>query len=240
MTYQADAYAAPVHAVEITDVDEDKRKRVSLTIAICSVCIAVLVIALKYSIFVKVDDIQYGSENSDITTYSGGFTFYRSGYEPLKYFANTTSIPKYSLLDEYDAVIEPYAYMYLTVDYYDSMSTYMEFTLCDISTGESCHTGYLSKNQMKKSKGVKISCNPYDKFTITIQEKFILNDNNNTMELKSYEGKAICLYVRREIRDLTESDLQKTMDAMYTLWNTTEREGKSLYGSNFQGAKYCK
>jgi hypothetical protein len=47
------------------------------------------------------------------------------------------------------------------------------------------------------------------------------------------EGIAVCLYVRREIRTLSKEDLDNTLDAMYSLWNTPQETGQTKYGKNF-------
>lgn len=44
--------------------------------------------------------------------------------------------------------------------------------------------------------------------------------------------------MRREIRSLTEDDLNKFIQVSYALWNVTEAEGLQKYGSKFHSAAY--
>jgi len=46
------------------------------------------------------------------------------------------------------------------------------------------------------------------------------------------------MYVRREIRALTSADLEATMDAMFTLWGTSDADGQDLYGEEYLSSKY--
>ena len=46
------------------------------------------------------------------------------------------------------------------------------------------------------------------------------------------------MYVRREIREYTEADLDATMDAMHALWEYSDAEGQAKYGANFHSATY--
>ena len=39
------------------------------------------------------------------------------------------------------------------------------------------------------------------------------------------------MYVRRKITTLSDDDLENTLDAMSTLWSTTDEDGQELYGS---------
>lgn len=64
---------------------------------------------------------------------------------------------------------------------------------------------------------ISFSCSPYDKYNITVVEY----DSNNDV-LTATSGLALCMYVRREIRDLTDADLDTFLDAAYTLWDVSE------------------
>ena len=45
-------------------------------------------------------------------------------------------------------------------------------------------------------------------------------------------------YVRREIRDLTESDRKAFLDALYTMYTTDDETGQSRYGEKFHSAEW--
>ena len=81
---------------------------------------------------------------------------------------------------------------------------------------------------------VNIKCQAFDKYTISIKEFSSENDE----ELRDSIGTAMCIYVRREIRSLTETDLDNMLDAMYTLWSVDEKEGQELYGVDYHSASY--
>jgi hypothetical protein len=49
---------------------------------------------------------------------------------------------------------------------------------------------------------------------------------------------ALCMYVRREMSTLTESDLDATMDAMYTMWSVESEKGQALYGDDYHAASW--
>lgn len=141
------------------------------------------------------------------------WTLYRKGYDTLDYFgSNPSPYLYYTFLEHYNAIVEPNAEMRLHIkDYSTKSKHYYSFTVCN---GESnCKTGSL-KNSGKKLtyKSVNMDCEPFDEMDVTITKY----SSDDTAE-HEYTGKAMCMYVRREIRDLTEDDLSALMDAMYTL-----------------------
>jgi hypothetical protein len=186
------------------------------------------------------------SSSGHISATSTGSTFLslqRSGYDPLPYFtAGAPSITQYEFLKDAVAVIEPNADMNLYVsDYGDTSGTYFTYKVCEQSaTGatkaSSCVSGTLSNNDVTETASVNVGCTPFAKYSLVATEV-----NEATGEsVRSLKGDAVCMYVRREIRDLTESDLAKTMDAMYALWGTDEETGQKQYGEKFHNAAYCK
>lgn len=44
----------------------------------------------------------------------------------------------------------------------------------------------------------------------------------------------VCKYVRREVRQLSEVDREKFLDAMFTVYNVSTTEGKKKYGDKFR------
>ena len=177
------------------------------------------------------------------STTSTKFTLFRSNYDPLSYFTSETietDSLKYAFLSSHVAVIEPRAPMLLYVSDFESsdMDSYFEFKVCEDGLNNICHMGSMSNFAKgdKMSKAVKISCNPYDAYTVTAIEYFSSNDTVK----QTLSGTALCMYVRRELRTLTTADLNNVMDAMYTLWNVSEEAGQALYGTNYHAASYCK
>lgn len=162
------------------------------------------------------------------------WTLYRSGYSPLPYLTDSSTFLKYSILEGNVAVIEPYTDMFLYVDGYDeSASTQYELSVCNPSKLSAvCLKGSLKS---KGSNPVMLECEPYDVYELTVTE---YDSDTDEATGVSSTGTATCLYVRREIRALTPEHLGATMDAMATLWHTTEEQGQALYGSNFHNSSF--
>lgn len=166
------------------------------------------------------------------------FTLHRSGYDPLSYFTeNKTSVIKYKLLEDYAGVVEPYASMSLYVQ--DSASAFaaghtFRYTICPSTTEEYNATSECTFGEYTESSArhVTVECSPFDTFDITVTEY----DGHDFV--RNSTSKAMCMYVRREIRTLSSSDLSATMDAMYALWSTSEEDGQALYGENFHASSY--
>jgi hypothetical protein len=79
---------------------------------------------------------------------------------------------------------------------------------------------------------VNVTCDAFDKFYIYVTE-FDLSTEKMT---RTTTGAGLCMYVRREIRSLSDEDLSATMDAMYALWEYDQDEGEELYGSFYMAA----
>lgn len=149
------------------------------------------------------------------------WTLYNENYKPLSFFTDDTFL-KYTFLDDYDAIIEPSSNMivYLPSASYHSF----EISLCNVAHPNKCR---------KSNNGtISVPCDPFEEFDIKIEG---FDDDGAEVKLI---GVGVCMYVRREIRSLVESDLSATMDAMATLWTTTETDGQELYGSNFHSHSY--
>ncbi len=166
------------------------------------------------------------------------FSFYRKHYSTLSYFTQDTFM-KYSFLDNYIGVIEPSAPMFFYVnDFSSTAETYFEIVVCSVSSpSQPCKSGYLSTaGSTIKTKSITLQCSPFDEFTVVATERYESDD----VEVRELTGTAVCMYVRRELRDLSSGDLNATMDAMFAIWNYSETEGAELYGGNFHSSTYCK
>jgi hypothetical protein len=56
--------------------------------------------------------------------------------------------------------------------------------------------------------------------------------------LSTHTGKALCLYVRREVRTLTKEDWNSFLEASYTLHLYDEEEGQAKFGSTYHPITY--
>lgn len=71
---------------------------------------------------------------------------------------------------------------------------------------------------------ISFSCSPYDKYNITVVEY-----DSNSEVVTTTSGLALCMYVRREIRYLTDTDLDTFLDAAYTLWDVSEEVNNAVF-----------
>jgi hypothetical protein len=162
------------------------------------------------------------------------FTMKRAGYKPIPALTGESAdYMKYSILSAHRAVIEPHADMMLHVPDADSSSDdFYNYKICSTKYTNMCSRGSL-KPSSGESSSVKIACAPQETYTIEVRKYSI---NNEVLGQES--GTALCMYVRREIRSLTEQDLEATMDAMHALYTHSDEEGQALYGSNFRSSNY--
>jgi len=189
------------------------------------------------------DDFLADFLNSDTdspvsTTSERIFTLTRVGYEPLDYFMPTPqSALTYSIFTNYTTLLEPYAPMDLVVfdssteSGYDETNKY-SYVACPLegqSTGGGCTTGTSG------SLSSVFSCSAFDEYEIKVTT---LDQHGDEIDGSTVTGYGLCMYVRREIRDLTESDLGKTMDSMYALWSTLQEDGEQKYGMQFKNSTY--
>lgn len=174
--------------------------------------------------------------SSSIEISSFAFTLRRIGYDPLDTFINPDAEDalKYTFLTSHVAVIEPNADMnlYISPDE-DNDALHYHYHICSASKPDECSKGaYSSKST--DDVVVNIGCTPKDTYNIVVH-KYISSSNELIGEAS---GSAICSYVRREIRALIDADLEKTMDAMFALYQHSDEEGKKLYGSNYRSMNY--
>lgn len=170
----------------------------------------------------------------------------RVGYSALPYFMlGASSVKKYAFLSGYDGVVEPYAPMNLFVsDYDESVHSYYTYSLCK-NTAEgtappgdsSCFSGVYNPAQLTAASAttsISAQCSPFDTYTLSASEV----DADTGLTKRGLTSSVMCMYVRREIRELSEEDLAKTMDAMSVLWAVDENAGKDKYGSSFHAAAF--
>lgn len=173
-------------------------------------------------------------ESNTVLVEMSSFTLYRDGYDSLPYFEDDSNTLKYTFLDNYVAVIEPNQDMILYVpDYATDSDNYFRYSICKPAGDGDCVRGYMSNTEVSAT---NMACSPYDEYLITIKEYVPHSDDDDY--LRAMSGTAVCLYVRRELRNLNDDDLGITMDAMYALWSTAEEVGQSKFGANFHNSTY--
>ena len=150
------------------------------------------------------------------------YTLTRKGYPQLPYFqAGASTVTTYAFLTNYQSIIEPYVDMLLTVYQSTQDAVKYSYNVCD-TTGTNCYAGSYTVNSEEQTT-INVPCKASNQYTLTVQA---FDSSNNV--ISSTTSSAICMYVRREIRELTDDDLSATMDAMHTLWTTTDVEGISI------------
>jgi len=159
------------------------------------------------------------------------FSLKRQNYDLYPYFgASPDAYTKYAFMADYSAIIEPSQPMELVAwgggasD--SSSSNTFRFTVCKSKDESECYEG-------SSEESVTIACTPYEKFSVLVEE---VDEDDNVVDL--VEGNAMCMYVRREIRSLTDDDLSATMDAMYTLWDVSDEDGQARFGDDYHSSAY--
>ena len=161
------------------------------------------------------------------------FTLQREGYDALPYFTDEDYVFTYKFLKDYVAVIEPSSTMYLTIleDSSYVKGDYYKFKVYDSDSNKVTHG--KSNPNANEYDTLSISCSPYETYYISVTKY-----NSDNQELLTADGEAVCMYVRREVRELTTDDLNAVLDAMYTLWETPQSKGQLIYGENYHDAEY--
>lgn len=155
-------------------------------------------------------------------------TLNREGYDSLSFFTDPSSFLTYKFLAGYSAIIEPSAPMMLDVFEGEVSSALYRFTVCDVEGINDCQHGTYSPST-DSYEAVTISCEPHSQYTVSVAEV----DSSTKEVLRSMKMDAICMYVRRDIEDLTTTDLHEVLDAMHVLWEYSEEEGQAMYGEDF-------
>lgn len=178
---------------------------------------------------------------------SSSFQVRRVGYNVLDYFGSDADpIKNYKFLSDYHGLVEPYAptvvefigstsfvtrnnlYYYdydMDGTFYDSRNNPYRETL---ASGD----GYFDAADGSPSE-VTVPCEAYTDISlkITVYD----TDMNEAINLRS---DLVCMYVRREIRNLTSTDLDTAIKTMYQLWALNETEGQAIYGSDFHSSTW--
>jgi len=161
---------------------------------------------------------------SILTNDTLSFTFYRTGYDVLDQFLpEKSTILKYKFLSTYDGIVEPYGTMHLLPLSFDDYESYdYKYTICaDASTEQSttveCKHGDLNSDGTETP--FAIACSPYETYKIQVTEYYPDSDPIYPGRIRrKADGAMMCMFVRRELRTLTELDLNDTMVAMAELW----------------------
>ena len=173
------------------------------------------------------------SKSSDSSTPE--WTLTRSGYDPLGYFTDSSSM-SYEFLSGYEAIVEPYAEMELYLpDFKLSDDVYYRWSVCGSDGVTDCRDGKLwHEDGAFSQQTVTVPCAAFDELSVKVTKHSIGDDE----QLGAFKGSALCMHVRRELRDLIADDLALTMDAMYTLYSTEEKKGQKKYGDDFHNSTY--
>lgn len=169
------------------------------------------------------------------------FTLYRDEYSPLSSFSNASDIMRYTMFEKFVGLIEPYAttkpYV-LDLDIKKNMFYSCEICPYDTNSGEvsseNCYVGHATTSTLS-TMSFDIVCEPFDVYYVKIGE-FL--DTSDSSQVRITDGLALCMYVRREISTLSSQHLEQTMNAFYTLWNTSETDGQLLYGESFHSSQW--
>lgn len=164
-------------------------------------------------------------------------TLKRSGYAPLPYFPkNGSAVLSYALLKAYGAVAEPYAPMQLHVFGDDSVDKhgadyYFKYTLYDGAYSPVAHAAAWPSEGYQGS--LQVECDPYDEYRLAVL-KYGLDGRIRGGAIED----VLCLYVRREVRELSADDLAASLDAMHALWEYSDEEGQVEFGEDFYSSNY--
>lgn len=231
-----DNFEVESHAYSDIDRTEPSTRRsiawrVALLVILSTVAGSLLVLTRHDSVGLESSQAESLLKSSELR-----WTLQRVGYEPIQAYSEhkSNTIFKYSFMSDIDAVAEPHAEMQLYVYNVNTDNAGIwDFEMCN-------KDGVCATAMMETKDGATIrtsataNCEPGEDLNITVNK---YNSKGDAV-VKTATGTAKCMYVRREIRALTESDLERTMDSMYTLWSTEEEAGQALYGDNFHNITY--
>lgn len=168
--------------------------------------------------------------NSDTPSFT--FTLARSGYSALSFFTDSKNIFHYKILENHIAIVEPYALNELVVlNGNDDDDGHYAYGVCNSATGDCVEGLKYPDDKSSMDVAVKVECNPHEELDVNVT--YI---NNEGESIAASYGTAVCIYVRREIRDLTSTDLDAALDAMYAMWSTSNDQ--NIYGADFHNSTY--
>lgn len=170
------------------------------------------------------------SDEYNVVYSNASFGMNRVGYDVITLNNKPLS---YNFLSSYTTIIEPYVESKLWLSNVDK-SLYYRYSLCLVEDSSQCYEGIYSQSDEIQSVNVIAQCKPYDEFVISYSSYSIEDDSI----IETNTAKALCIYVRREIRSLSTLDLQKTLDTMHKLWTTDTESGKQEFGENFVSAAF--
>ena len=171
--------------------------------------------------------------SSDETT-TLSFGTYRKNYEPLPYFTqDATNVLTYKILSGYDGIFEPYVYNVIELEGMSDNAEYTyKYTVKNLNDED--EDNVISGSFDGEVAEIEVKCDPFDEYEISIDEYDVNGEFRSSLS-----GSVLCMYVRREMRELTDDDLSSTMDAFYTLWSgISQEEGQDLYGEEFYSSAY--
>lgn len=157
--------------------------------------------ALESSTDSGMENISMSSDlvnSSSIPMAEISFRFSRCGeYSPLTI---NDKVLRYEFLQQFDSIIEPYTSMRLVVENYTDPNVYYSYKVCPTLDPDNCEEGFISIDPANGDNvDVTLECKPHDDYVVTVTE--FAGDG---VMLKVGYGKALCLYVRREVRFFTE------------------------------------
>jgi hypothetical protein len=179
------------------------------------------------------DTLFQGSNSKTDVDFETYFGIVRKGYEASAHFGpSRDEVVKYAFLDNYNTLIEPYSEMEISLisDTDVKEIDTIEFEICSDKDETNCYEGEFSPSEVGS---FTVECDPFDEFTVNIK-----GFDSSGDKIVTSTGSAVCIYVRREIQSLTGDDLDATLNAMHTLWTTSEEEGQKKYGENYHSAEY--
>ena len=176
-----------------------------------------------------------GTEETDAAGLLIDFKMNRIGYTPINL---SDDVLYYTHLreEEYDVIYEPHSEMNLVVMDWTDSSIYYKYIVCkaEDTFKANCQEGTVSLDKSISNVNINIPCSPYDEY---ITEVYGYNAKTYQLISTSY-GTGLCLYVRREIRQLSSDDLSQAMDAMYTMYTVSDEVGEELYGDTYKPSSY--
>lgn len=178
-------------------------------------------------------DDDYVADTVDIS-----FTLTRQGYDALPYFsaAYLDKVLNYEFLKKYTGVWEPSVPMQLSIlndsSVNDTLAYYKYSVYNTADLERELAAGSYYPHDPTSSIATTVSCNPFDELYVSVIQ------HSDIYGKGSFGGVVVCMYVRREVRDLTTADLNATMDAMHALWQYSDDDGQALFGENFHSSDY--
>jgi hypothetical protein len=242
MLDQEQGVSASASLLRESEPDFDRADRKNPALLLLATVVLMIAVAAVLIVTVPMASKATSKTSSDAITADSdtfNFTLVRQNYSPLEYFDHSIENPigNYAFLAyaKHSAIIEPQASMQLYI--YGEPEGDFEFTVCPVPgegevTDIPCQVGNISTSSSSVTT-VSFSCTPFDLFSVTLTQ--IMEDGSLIERAKST---ALCLYVRREVRELTTYDRDRFLNASHMLSNVSEEEGQELYGYDYHSSSY--